>query len=210
VPVAIDPNHAVARRALAKAVRTALSPRGLGADGLQLDFTGRTPSGASLRGRPGAWGMGLLRRLLSTIHEAAKAARPDALLIGHVPEPSLAPLLDMIRLNDMLRLDDPVQPTGVVAQMAARAATVRAACPDHVIDTDDWCAPDLAAWRAYARRKPDLGVPAVYYSTGLDRSGERFEERDYALLRRTWAAYRRREGLDLGGAGSAPIGEASP
>jgi hypothetical protein len=79
--------------------------------------------------------------------------------------------------------------------MRYRAAVVRAACPDHLIDTDDWCAPNLAGWRAYAAAKPSLGVPALYYATHLDLTGEAFEDADYELLRNTWDAYRRREGL---------------
>jgi hypothetical protein len=71
----------------------------------------------------------------------------------------------------------------------------RVACPGHLIDTDDWCAPDLASWREYAEVKPELGVPALYYVDGLDLSGERFEDEDYGLVRRTWAAYRARHGL---------------
>ena len=40
--------------------------------------------------------------------------------------------------------------------------------------------------------RPDEGVPALYYATGLDWSGESFEERDYALIRDAWGTYRRR------------------
>ena len=55
--------------------------------------------------------------------------------------------------------------------------------PDHLVDTDDWCAPDLAGWRAYNAIKAELGVPALYYATHLDRTGERLTDDDYALIR---------------------------
>jgi hypothetical protein len=189
-PVAIDPNDPDARALIRTAVRRMLSRDHLDADGLKIDFTARTPSGASLRHHGGTWGIGLLRLLLETVRDEAKRLKPDALLIGHVPEPSIAPLLDMIRLNDMLRLDDPEPRVRIVPQMAHRAAVVRAACPKHPIDTDDWCAPDLAEWRAYTEMKPSLGVPSLYYADRLDLSGEMLEPSDYALLRRTWATYR--------------------
>jgi hypothetical protein len=121
--------------------------------------------------------------------------KPGCLLVGHTPNPIVAGTVDMIRLNDTLRLDDPRQTVDIVPQMRHRAAIVRAACPDHLVDTDDWCAPSLAAWRAYARVKPSLGVPALYYATHLDLTGEALEASDYALLRETWAAYRREQGL---------------
>jgi hypothetical protein len=101
----------------------------------------------------------------------------------------------MIRLNDVLRLDDPAPIVSIVPQLRYRAAVVRAACPDHLIDTDDWCMPDLATWRRYAEAKPDLGVPSLYYADRLDLSGERLTDADFELVRRTWTAYREREGL---------------
>lgn len=194
-PIAVDPNEAPARKATEDAVRHMLSPEGLDADGIKIDFTARTPSGSSLSHRGGAWGVGLLRLLLSTIRDEAKSMKPESLLIGHVAEPSMAPLVDMIRLNDMLRLDDPEPRAPIIPQMRYRAAVVRAACPAHLVDTDDWCARDLASWREYTELKPGLGVPALYYASGLDLSGEEFEDSDYELLTRTWTEYRRREGL---------------
>jgi hypothetical protein len=74
--------------------------------------------------------------------------------------------------------------------MRHRAAIVRAACPELAIDTD-WCAPDRASCRAFLEIKPELGVPALYYVSHLDRTGERLGEDDYDALRRTWERWRR-------------------
>jgi hypothetical protein len=196
-PITVDPNGSEAMRIVTEGIRWMLEPGGLGADGLKIDFTARTPSGATLTHAPGDWGVGLLRRLLAGVRATAKAVRPDALLIGQVAEPSLAPLVDMIRLNDLLRLDDPIPQVSLVPHMRYRAEVVRAAAPDHLVDTDDWCMPSLAAWREYAAVKPDIGVPSLYYADRLDLSGERLMEQDYALLRHTWSQYREREGLPL-------------
>ena len=194
-PVAIDPDHPDGAAAVRDAVDRMLSRRGLDADGLKIDFTARTPTGSSLIHAGVGWGIELLRRLLAIVNDEAKRAKPDCLLVGQVPEATIAPSVDMIRLNDMLRLDDPEPRVPIVPQMQYRAAVARVACPGHLIDTDDWCAPDLASWREYAEVKPELGVPALYYVDGLDLSGERFEDEDYGLVRRTWAAYRARHGL---------------
>jgi hypothetical protein len=137
----------------------------------------------------------LLRRLLETVHAEAKRIKPDCLLIGHTPNAAVDPYVDMIRLNDMLRLDDPEPAVPILPQMRYRAAVARAACPDHPVDTDDWCVPDLANWRAYARIKSELGVPALYYATHLDLTGEALEAADYGLQCETWAAYRVAHGL---------------
>jgi hypothetical protein len=190
-PVARDPTSPEAQAALAEAVRRALAPDGLDADGFKVDFTGNTPSGAALDAHGPGWGIALLHTLLATIYDAAKQTKPDALVITHTPHPGFADVTDMVRLNDMLRLDDPEPIVPVVPQMRYRAEVVRAACPGVLVDTDDWCVPDLAGWREYAEAKPTLGVPSLYYSTHLDLTGEALEERDYETLRRTWDAWRR-------------------
>ncbi len=194
-PIGIDPTNPDAEAAIRRSVRTMLAPDGLDADGLKIDFTARTPSGRAAVHHGGAWGVDLLRRLLDILADEAGRAKPDALLVGQTPNPIVAPAVGMIRLNDALRLDDPRPDVDIVPQMRYRAAIVAAACPDHLIDTDDWCVPDLTTWRAYAAIKSDLGVPALYYVTHLDRTGERFQPSDYALIRETWAAYRARVGL---------------
>ena len=52
-------------------------------------------------------GIALLHELLSVVYAAAKDAKADALMITQTPHPSFADVADMVRLNDMLRLDDP-------------------------------------------------------------------------------------------------------
>jgi hypothetical protein len=160
-----------------------LGSDGLDADGLKVDFSHRTPSGPSLVRHGSGWGTALLHRLLAALYGAAKAAKPDALLITQTPNPSFADVTDMVRLNDALRLSDPRPWAPVVPQMLHRGAIARAATPDLLVDTDDWAMPDLATWRAYQREKRAIGVPSLYYVDRIDQSGEPFEEADYALIR---------------------------
>lgn len=185
VPVAFDPTAPGARELVAEMMRELLSPDGLDADGLKVDFTARTPSGSSLVSAGGAWGIALLHELLRLVYDETKAAKPDALVITQTPHPAFGDVTDMVRLNDMLRLDDPgpLRPETVVPQMRHRAAIARAALPHMLIDTDDWAVPDLATWRAYLGVKRELGVPSLYYATHLDVSGEALEDEDFAKLR---------------------------
>ncbi|MEO3749179.1 hypothetical protein [Streptomyces sp. B6B3] len=195
VPVALDPSHPEARQRLADTIRRMLAPDGLDADGLKIDFTADTPTGHSLVRHGPAWGIALLYDQLAAIHGAAKGAKREALVVTHTPHPAFADVTDMIRLNDMLRLDDPEPDAPIVPQMRYRAAVARAGCPHTPIDTDDWCAPDREQWRAYGVVKTTLGVPALYVSSRLDRTGEPLLERDYAALREQWAAWRAASGL---------------
>ena len=181
VPVAVDPGNPAAREAIAAQMRALIGADGLDADGLKIDFTARTPSGHSLSHHGGAWGIALLHELLAVVRDAVKAAKPDALLITQTPHPAFVDVADMIRLNDMIGGH-----ASVVPQMRFRTDVVRAACPDLLVDTDDWRIPSLAAWREYLEVKPELGVPSLYYATHLDATGEALEESDYHLLRSVW------------------------
>ncbi|KAB8166308.1 hypothetical protein FH609_023380 [Streptomyces sp. 3MP-14] len=191
-PVVLDPSHPGAAALLRENIHRMLSPDGLDADGLKIDFTADTPTGHGLTAHGPGWGIALLYDQLALIHGAAKEARKDALVVTHTPHPAFAEVTDMIRLNDMLRLDDPEPEARIVPQMRYRAAVVRAACPDTPVDTDDWCAPDLAQWREYTAIKDELGVPALYLSTHVDRTGEPLTDADYAALRAQWARWRAR------------------
>jgi hypothetical protein len=184
--IGLDPEHPAARDALRGVIASMLSPDGLDADGLKVDFTARTPSGSALVHDGPSWGIALLHELLSVVYVETKRAKPDALVITHTPNPGFVDVTDMVRLNDMLRLDDPGPQPPVVPQMRYRAAVARAACPELLIDTDDWCVPDKQTWREFLEVKLELGVPSLYYATHLDWSGEELDGADYAALRRSW------------------------
>jgi hypothetical protein len=186
----LDPGHPETIAHVERMLARLLGAGGLNADGLKIDFTARTPSGWAVASHSGAWGIALLHELLALIHRAAKRTDPDALLITQAAHPAFADVGDMIRLNDILA-PAPGQDAGacVEEQMRHRAAVAGAACPQLLIDTDDWCQPDLASWRNYLRIKPRLGVPSLYYAGALE-SGEHLQREDYAALRQTWRAWR--------------------
>ncbi len=146
-----------------------------------MDFTARTPSGHGLAAHGRGWGIALLHQLLELVYRAAKAAKPDALVITQAPHPAFADVADMIRLNDMIGGH-----ASVVPQMRFRAEVTRAAVPELLIDTDDWRVPSLDAWREYLAVKHELGVPSLYYATHVDMTGEALEQRDYEALREAW------------------------
>ncbi|WP_158890934.1 hypothetical protein [Amycolatopsis anabasis] len=189
-PVALDPESPRGRELIEEAVGFLLGPGGLDADGLKVDFLARTPSGVAPRHSGPSWGAALLHELLRVVHDRAKLRKPDALIVTHTPNPAFADVTDMVRLND-IRMLDAVDPDGpVVPQMTYRAAVARAALPGTPVDTDGWCLPDRATWAEYLRVQPDLGVPALYYATHIDHSGEPLRPADLAEVASTWRSYR--------------------
>jgi hypothetical protein len=194
VPVAADPGSPAYREHLTAIVTRLIAPDGLNADGFKVDFTQRAPSGRGLR-RPttatgAAWGIAALHRLLETLYRAAKAAKPDALVVTHTPHPGFGGVCDMIRLNDLLERDPAGAVVPAVDQLAFRHAVVAAALPHHLVDTDQWPIADRAQWRAYVSAQPGRGVPALYYVTRIDRSDEELTAADLALVADTWRNYR--------------------
>ena len=179
-PLSIDPEHPAYRALFAEACRAMLSPEGLDADGFKIDFTARIPTCPGCRQYGAHWGLELMRDYLSMVYDSAKAVKSDALVMCHCPHPYLADKLDMIRLNDVN--------TGrpVCRQMRHRAAVVRAAMPDRLIDTDNWPMPDKASWLDYVRIQPELGVPSLYYLWHMDNSPEDITDEDLEVVRESW------------------------
>jgi hypothetical protein len=161
-----------------------LSSDGYDADGFKIDFTARIPSGPGLRAHGIEWGLELMKRYLSILYSEAKQVKPDALIMSHTPHPYLADVLDMIRLNDINIGQD------VNRAMTHRARVARIACPEAIIDTDNWPITDKATWRRYMEIQPDLGVPSLYFATHIDFTQEPLGAEDYALIREVWARSR--------------------
>jgi hypothetical protein len=189
-PVTADAGSAAYRARLTRIITGLLSPDGLGADGLKIDFTQRGPSGESLSGTPGVWGIAAVHRLLTTIADAAVAARPDALLVAHAMHPSFGDVCGMVRLNDVTEKDVHRVHVPVAGQLEMRHAIASRVLPEHLIDTDQWPMPDRAGWLSYVEAQPRFGVPALYYAEAIDRSGEAISPEDLRRVAASWAAYR--------------------
>ncbi len=182
--LAVDPTNPAFEQRLRASVRNMLSPAGYDADGFKIDFTARIPTGPGIQTHGTAWGLELMRLYLAILHDEAKRVKPDALIIAHTPHPYLSDLIDSIRLNDINTQAD------VCKAMTHRARVALAACPGVLIDTDNWPITDKQTWRSYLTLKPSLGVPALYYASHIDSTGEPLLPEDYDLIRQVWAEYR--------------------
>jgi hypothetical protein len=164
------------------------------ADGFKIDFTHLIPRGPGLASAGGAWGLELLRQWLAIVSDAARAAKPDALVMTHTAHPYLSDLVDMLRLNDVAGLMD--TQASILADMRHRARVARAASPWWLLDADNWPCSTRVQWRDYIRAQAsgDLGVPSLYHAErlGWGPSNDALTEEDYATVRAAWTAYRAR------------------
>ena len=189
-PLAVDPAHPAFRARLAEQVRVMLQE--WDADGFKIDFTHLIPRGPGARSVGGRWGLELLRQWLAIISEAARAAKPDALVMTHTANPYLADLVDMLRLNDVAGLMD--AEAGIVPDMRHRARIARAASPWWLLDADNWPCSTRVQWRGYitAQANGEFGVPSLYHAErlGWGPTNEPLDDADYAAIRAAWGTYR--------------------
>jgi hypothetical protein len=205
-PLAADPGSPAYLAHVERVVGQLLGPDALDADGFKIDFLQRAPAGRGLR-RPGApsdapWGIAALHALLAAIHRAAKAAKPDALVITHTPHPGFGDVTDMLRLNDLLVHSLAGEAVPPVQQLVFRHAVTAASMPNHLIDTDQWPIATRPEWRAYVGEQIQLGVPSLYYAEHLhfteylhfaeriDHVGDALGADELALVAEAWAKYR--------------------
>lgn len=183
----VDPTNPAFEKRLRQSVRHMLSADGYDADGFKIDFSARISCGPGVKKAGEAWGLELMRLYLGIIYDEAKKVKPDALVMTHTPHPYLNDVVDMIRLNDINTGKD------VVKAMTHRAKVASIACPDAVIDTDNWPMTDRASWRDYVAVQPQLGVPSLYYVSHIDSTKEELTEDDYDLIRQAWEQARRQK-----------------
>jgi hypothetical protein len=191
VPVSVDPGNPTFAQRLAAQVRYML--RDLDADGFKIDFTHLIPRGAGIRSAGGKWGLELMRQWLSIVSEAAREAKPDALVMTHTANPYLAGVSDMLRLNDVAGLSD--IHASIIPDMQHRARIARIASPYWLLDSDNWPCSSRPQWREYvlAQATGEFGIPSLYHAErlGWGAVDEPLDEEDYATIRRSWEEYRR-------------------
>jgi hypothetical protein len=192
-PLAVDPSNPAYEQRLRESIRRMLATTDYNADGFKIDFTARVPSGPGMRTYGDVWGLELMKSYLAIIYSEAKRIKPDALIMTHTPHAYLADVLDMIRLNDAFdlnRLAEGIVGRNLRETMLLRAKVAALACPNAIIDTDNWPIVDRAAWRDYLSMQPELGVPSLYFVSHIDLTQEVFDADDYDHIRELWARYR--------------------
>lgn len=173
-----DPSNPRYLETIAKWVTELLSPEGFNADGFKIDQLSYSPNIRQPRWCPRfgfaeesahpvkrveqsgeEWGIELLYRYQKTIYDAAKAAKPDALITSSTVHPYFYDSFDMVRLHDMGGV-----PPNLMAAMKARAQLANAALPGFPIDTDDWIHQHYEMWVDYTSRSHEIGVPCLFFT----------------------------------------------
>ena len=166
---------------VAKQVEEMVSPEGFDADGFKIDMLQMTPCERYAEGREhwnlplkllrephtltptssSKWGCELLYDLQKTIHDAAKAVKPDVLINSSTVHPYFYDTFDMMRLHDTCRIE---ADTNVFEVMASRATLAKAALPTLAVDTDNWIHSFYDKWMDYTWNSYKLGTPCLFFT----------------------------------------------
>ncbi|WP_026700670.1 alpha-amylase family protein [Salibacterium aidingense] len=194
-PLTLDPEHPELRKVMKEDIKQLISPDGFDMDGFFIDFTGRHPNGENCKKYGDKWGMELLYDYVKCIHDNAKSAKSDAMIMTHCCHPYFADVTDVFRLNDFLSK----APNSV--QQGEYRYNIAAMTSDWLINMDNWWMYDLEQWRKYQKYAPTKGIPAAWHTQGVFGMGadsygyEPFTEEDYIEWRDLWMEYRKKAGL---------------
>ncbi|MCX6993985.1 MAG: hypothetical protein NT011_12700 [Kiritimatiellaeota bacterium] len=179
IKLVADPTNSEYLDYIRRQVAVLLGSDGYDADGFKIDQLSyspneRHPCGGSRFGdtrfyEPGTrpmrlagdgWGCELLYRLQKTIYNAAKAAKPDALVTSSTVHPYFHDTFDMVRLHDT----GFVKNGDIMSAMKVRADLAHATLPAKPIDTDNWISVDYAGWLKYTSNSRCIGVPCIFFA----------------------------------------------
>ena len=183
-PYGADPTSPAYRRRIAETMHRLLSPEPgcFNCDGFKIDFANCMPLGKNLAThQPGVYGIELLKRLLSVLHDSAKGVKPDCLINNSCAHPYFAEVTDQCRLHDY---NGQLRWLWEVREFRARL--FRTAFPGISVDTDDESSSSRREMLDYLHRAPELGVPDLYSLHG------RLTDEDLREVARIWAAYCRK------------------
>jgi len=178
-PITADPTNPAYLELVKEWVTQLLSPDGYNADGFKIDQLSYSPThrAPTIFGpRFGScidhdepienitmhgdnWGAELLHDYQKAIYDAAKAAKPDALITSSTVHPYFHDTFDMVRIHDMGNVAE-----DIMAAMKARCDLGRAAVPGKPVDADDWIHTDYQLWLDYTCNSHTLGVPCIFYA----------------------------------------------
>ena len=214
--IAADPSSKVYKKILKEQINIMLSdgPDCLNADGFKIDFTQNIPSergvfrnilvdkwaiisedikkcyehidnrNTLIKSTKPIWGLELVKAYIENIYFYMKEIKEDSVLITHTANPYLANIVDILRLNDLADTSE-----DVLEIMSNRATIAKMCNPHWLIDTDNDLMIDKKMWRNYIQYQPKLGIPDTYYATGIALSNEKFDKKDYEILKKVWDEY---------------------
>lgn len=184
-PYAADPTNPKYRKRIFDTVHKLLSSDEgcFNCDGFKLDFVNCILMHPALRSyEKGVYGIELVKRMMQLFYDAAKAAKPDALINNSCSHPYFAEITDQVRLHDYRDSMRSMMPV-----MEYRRDIFTAAMPNALVDTDSSNRSNYREAKEYCLRACELGVPDIYM-IGDSREFS-FTDEDWAEIRKVWENY---------------------
>lgn len=182
-PCCVDPTSPGYQARIKEMMHRLLSsdPGCYNADGLKYDWTNLYPIGHGYQLHGDIWGIELLKSLTKQLYTAAKEAKPDCAFITQTANPYFEECTDIVRLNDMHW-----SAREICSMMTHRAKISKIACPHAPIDCDNSSSPTLSEWLEYMKLQPKLGIPSLYFMTGVDGTLEYITDKEWDEIADIW------------------------
>lgn len=184
-PFAADPTNPKYRSRVFRTVHKLLSDEEscFNCDGFKLDFVNCVIMHDNIRPYDSSkFGIELVKEMLKLFYDAAKQAKPDALVNNSAAHPYFAEITDQVRLHDYRDTLRSMMPV-----MRYRRDLFHAAMPNALIDTDSSNRSNYREAKEYYLRACELGVPDIYMITGNE--SVQFTDTDWSEIRKVWEAY---------------------
>jgi len=195
IPYAADPTNPKYQERMYKTVHKLLSSDEgcYNCDGFKLDFINNIFMHPAVRFYDNSlYGVEVFKKLITLFHDAAKKAKPDALINNSIVNPYFSEVTDHIRLNDYNRrfVSDEFR------VMKYRADIASASQPLTLIDTDSASYIYKDEAMDYILNSYKLGVPDIYM---LDPSVNfTFTDDEQKQIKAMWDAYSERIDKEYG------------
>ncbi len=152
-------------------------------DGFKIDFANCMPLGKYVSAHEkGVYGVELLKRLFTLMHDLAKAQKSDALVNCSCAHPYFDEVTDQARMHDYwgtMRSAPEI--------FTHRARLCAAALPGVPLDMDAGGTGSKRDFHRWIKAQITLGIPDLYY---LTTAGDvAFDTEDIALIRSCWETY---------------------
>ncbi len=184
-PYAADPTSPKYQKRLRETIHKLLSDDDgcFNCDGFKLDFVNCIFMTKEIRTyEKGVYGIELVKRMMKLFYDAAKEAKPDALINNSCAHPYFAEITDQVRIHDYSDSMRAMMPV-----MEYRCEMFRAAMPHALVDTDSSNRSNYREAKEYYLRAAELGVPDIYMIN--DSREFKFTDEDWAEIRKVWEDY---------------------
>jgi hypothetical protein len=155
----------------------------VGVDGFKEDWLDGIWDYSDVAQHAPLFGIEFLRKFQFILYDETHKWKPDAMVETQTPNPLFRESSDVLRLNDIYYASRDVTE---MMRLRARIAWI-AGWP--LVDCDNASETDLEEWWQYMEAQPTIGIPALYFVSRMESTGEVVPPEMWKRLASIWRDY---------------------